>query len=50
MSEQNHEDLVSAIEHVSAGLEHLTMLALDLKRKLDEQQESQNSELALEPL
>lgn len=46
MTDQNYEDLVCAIENIAEGLERLAMLALDLKRKLDETK-SQDTELAL---
>lgn len=48
MSDQNYEDLVSAIEHIAEGLERLAMLSLDLKKRLDDSQlqEAENPVLA----
>ncbi|MFW7381577.1 MAG: hypothetical protein ACOH5I_22405 [Oligoflexus sp.] len=43
MSDQNYEDLVCAIEHIAEGLERLAMLSLDLKKKLDESQKTDNA-------
>jgi hypothetical protein len=41
MNEANYKDLIMAIEHVSAGLEHLSNLALDLKLKIEQYESDQ---------
>ncbi|MFW7381964.1 MAG: hypothetical protein ACOH5I_24370 [Oligoflexus sp.] len=38
MTNENYDDLVTAIEDISRGLEHLTMLSLDLKRQVEKNQ------------